>query len=87
MPEISRFYGIIIYILYNDHNPPHFHAKYGKDKAVFSIKELCLMEGKLPQRATSHVLEWAFLHRDELLEDWNLARERKSPLNKIKGLE
>lgn len=48
MPEISRFYGIIIYILYNDHNPPHFHAKYGKDKAVFSIKELKLMKGKLP---------------------------------------
>jgi hypothetical protein len=52
-----------------------------------SIKELCLIEGKLSQRATSHVLEWAFLHRDELLEDWNLAREKKSPLNKIKGLE
>lgn len=44
------------------------------------------MEGKLPQRATSHVLEWAFLHRDELLKDWHLAQE-KAPLNKIKGLE
>jgi hypothetical protein len=48
MPEISRFYGIVIYILYNEHNPPHFHAKYGKYKAAFSIKELKLMEGSLP---------------------------------------
>lgn len=67
MPEISRFYGIIICILYNDHNPPHFHAKYGKDKAVFSIKELKMIEGNLPLRATSHILEWAFSHREELL--------------------
>lgn len=86
MPEISRFYGIVIHILYNEHNPPHFHARYGKHKALFSIKELKLIEGKLPPRATSHILEWAFLHRDELMKDWNLAQE-KAPLNKIKGLE
>jgi len=86
MPEISRFYGIAIYLRYNDHNPPHFHAKYGKYKAVFSIKELKLMEGNMPPRAISHILEWAFLHRDELMKDWNLAREN-APLNKIKGLE
>lgn len=85
MPEISRFYGIVIYILYNDHNPPHFHVKYGKYRATFSIKELKIMDGELPQRATSHVLEWAFMHRNELLEDWNLAR-KKEPLNKIEGL-
>jgi hypothetical protein len=52
---------------------------------VFSIKELRLIEEELPKRATSHVLEWAFLHRDELMEDWNLARE-SNPLKKIKGL-
>jgi len=86
MPEISRFYGIVIYILYNEHNPPHFHANYGKHKASFSIKDLRLMDGSLPPRAISHVLEWAFLHRDELLKDWNLA-QAKAPLNKIKGLE
>lgn len=85
MPEISRFYGIVIYIHYSEHNPPHFHARYGKDKAIFSIKELTLMEGKLPPRATSHVLEWAFLNREELLKAWELAEE-KAPLNKIKGL-
>lgn len=44
MPEISRFYGIVIHILYNEHNPPHFHARYGKYRALFSIKELKLME-------------------------------------------
>lgn len=52
---------------------------------TFSIKELKLMEGKLPPRVLSLVLEWAFLHRDELLEDWNLA-QKMAPLNKIKGL-
>lgn len=85
MPEISRFLGIVIYIRYNEHNPPHFHAEYGKHNAAFSIKELKIMEGKLPPRVLSLVLEWAFLHREELLEDWNLA-QKMAPLNKIKGL-
>jgi Domain of unknown function (DUF4160) len=85
MPEISRFLGIIIYLYYNDHNPPHFHVEYGKYKATFSIDELSLIEGKLPPRVTSLVLEWAFLHREELKENWKLAKE-KVPLNKIKGL-
>lgn len=85
MPEICRFLGIIIYIYYNDHNPPHFHAEYGKHRAIFSIKDLRQIDGKLPPRVVSLVLEWAFLHRDELLTDWELARS-KSPLNKIKPL-
>lgn len=85
MPEISRFLGIVIYIYYNDHNPPHFHAEYGKHKATFSIQDLTLMEGKLPPRVTPLVLEWAFKYREALMEDWNLAKE-KAPLNKIKGL-
>lgn len=85
MPEISRFLGIVIYIRYNEHNPPHFHAEYGKYNAAFSIKELKIMEGKLPPRVISLILEWAFLHREELLEDWDLA-QKMAPLNKIKGL-
>lgn len=85
MPEISRFLGIVIYIRYNEHNPPHFHAQYGKHNAVFSIQELKIIDGKLPSRVISLVLEWAFLHRDELMTDWNLA-QAKVPLNKIKGL-
>lgn len=85
MPEISRFLGIVIYIYYNDHNPPHFHAEYGKYSAIFSIEDLQLIDGKLPVRVISLVLEWAFIHREELLVDWNLAK-KKAPLNKIKGL-
>ena len=85
MPEISRFLGIVIFIYYNDHNPPHFHAEYGKYRAIFSIEDLQMIEGKLPPRVVSLVLEWAFLHRDELIQDWKLAKA-KNPLKKIKPL-
>lgn len=74
-----------IFIRYNDHNPPHFHVEYQGDGAAFSIKDLKLLEGKLPSRCIPFILEWAFKHRDELIEDWNLA-QKKEPLNKIKGL-
>lgn len=85
MPEICRFLGIVITMYYSDHSPPHFHASYGSYKGVFSIHELRLIEGKLPKRVISLILEWAFLHRDELLNDWNLAVKEK-PLKKIKPL-
>lgn len=68
MPEISRFYGIIIIRMYfQDHNPPHFHVEYQGEQAEYSIKTLELLAGKLPNRANALVLEWASLHRDELL--------------------
>lgn len=85
MPEISRFLGIVIAMYHNDHEPPHFHAVYGSYKGVFSINDLKLIEGKLPPRVISLILEWAFLHREELLQDWELARKEK-PLKKIKPL-
>lgn len=85
MPEICRFLGIIIVIYYNDHNPPHFHVKYNEHRASIDIKELSILEGSLPQRVLALVLEWAFLHRTDLLADWELAREGK-PLNKIDPL-
>ena len=85
MPEICRFLGIVITIYYNEHNPPHFHAKYGDQRGVFSINELKLVEGILPKRVISLILEWAFEHREELLEDWYLAEQRKQ-LNKIEPL-
>jgi len=85
MPEISRFLGIVIAIYYNDHLPAHFHAKYGERTGVFSIADLRLIEGRLPERVTSLVLEWAFAHRDDLMEDWELAMARK-PLRKIEPL-
>jgi hypothetical protein len=58
---------------YNEHVPPHFHAKYGGKWAAFSIGDLRIIEGKLPQRVISLVLEWAFLHREELMENWHRA--------------
>jgi len=85
MPEIARFFGIVIAIYYKEHNPPHFHAKYGDQTAVFSIADLALIEGQLPKRVISLVLEWAFEHRDELMEDWRLAEAGK-PLRKIAPL-
>jgi hypothetical protein len=86
MPEISRFLGIIITMHFRDHNPPHFHAWYAEYSATFSIADLRLIEGELPKRITSLVLEWAFEHRDELMDNWN-AMIDELPLKKIKPLE
>jgi len=74
MPEVSRFYGIIIALYYNEHNPPHFHAKYGEFTAEIDIRTLQILKGELPKRAKTLVLEWADEHRDELMHDWELAR-------------
>jgi hypothetical protein len=85
MPEISRFLGIVIAMYYREHQPPHFHAKYGEQTGVLSVADLKLIEGSLPPRVISLVLEWAFQHRDELMEDWELAMMKK-PLRKISPL-
>ena len=85
MPEISRFLGIVIAMYFKDHSPPHFHAKYGSQRAAFSIEDLRIIEGKLPPRIISLVLEWAFLHRDELMSNWDLARKQQV-LDKIDPL-
>lgn len=85
MPELSRFYGIVIAMYYKEHSPPHFHAKYGGQRAAFSIEDLRLIEGALPKRVVSLVLEWAFEHRRELMQDWELASARK-PLRGIAPL-
>lgn len=86
MPEISRFLGIVITMHFRDHNPPHFHAWYGEHSATFSINDLRLLEGELPRRTTSLVLEWAFLHREELLQNWTAVMEGSAP-EKIAPLE
>lgn len=85
MPEISRFLGIIIYMYYKEHAPPHFHAKYGEYTAAITIQDLKLQEGHLPKRVLSLILEWAFDHREELMEDWDLAQKHKQ-LHKIDPL-
>jgi len=85
MPEISRFLGIVIAMYYKEHAPPHFHAKYGGQRASFSIQDLRMIEGELPHRVVSLVLEWAFEHREELMENWRRA-ERKEDLQEIEPL-
>ena len=86
MPKISEFFGILIYMYYNDHAPPHFHAKYGEFEALVRIAPIGLLEGDLPPRAISLVMEWAQKHRNELMEEWNNAASNKK-LHKIPPLE
>ncbi|OQY58675.1 MAG: hypothetical protein B6245_10685 [Desulfobacteraceae bacterium 4572_88] len=79
MPEITRFYGIIIKLFFGDHPPPHFHAVYGEHNALFSIEPLEMIEGDLPGRAEKMVLEWGKMYQSELLEMWNSQEFRKLP--------
>ena len=85
MPEICRFYGIVIRMFWADHPPPHFHAIYGEHEAVIEISTSELIEGSLPSRASGLISEWVALHRDELLELWELARQSMA-LSKIDPL-
>ena len=86
MPEISRFLGIVIAIYYNDHAPPHFHARYGENEIRVAIESGDVLSGSFPRRAEQLVREWLDLHRAEVMQDWKLAEERK-PLRKIEPLE
>ncbi len=79
MPEISRFFGIIITMFYDEHNPPHFHARYGRDKTAIEIVSLRVLEGRLHPRVLGLVIEWASQHQDALMRDWQLARDEKPP--------
>jgi hypothetical protein len=86
MPEISRFFGIVVQMYYGDHEPPHFHVRYAGQKALIAIETPALLRGHLSPRALGLVMEWAALHRMELIEDWNLARA-DSELRPIAPLE
>lgn len=86
MPEVCRFFGMVMAMYYNDNAPPHFHVRYGKQKAMFGIDPVELLEGKLSTKARSLVAEWAALHQAELMENWELARQQ-APLKKIDPLE
>lgn len=79
MPELSRFYGVVIRINFREHNPPHFHARYAEAEASVGIRDLALLEGRLPHRALGFVIEWASLHQEELLNAWERARRGESP--------
>jgi Domain of unknown function (DUF4160) len=85
MPEICRFYGIIIQMFFNDHNPPHFHVVYVDFRAVININDE-IVEGFMPKRALKLVFEWMDLHKQELLENWKLAQNGELP-NKIEPLK
>lgn len=86
MPRVSEFFGVLIYMYYNDHQPPHFHAEYGEHEALYVIETLETLRGSLPRRAHALVIEWATLHRAELRENWERARQQR-PLSGIEGLE
>ena len=85
MPEISRFLGIVIGMFYREHGVPHFHAVYGEHEISVEV-ETGTIHGEFPPRALRLILEWAELHKAELLENWQLAREGQ-PLERIAPLE
>lgn len=85
MPRISHFFGITVVMYYNDHTPPHFHARYADAESAIAIDTLEALWGDLPRRALALVLEWAVLHRAELRDNWDRAR-RGAPLVPIDPL-
>ena len=85
MPEIPRFLGIVVRMYYRDHAPPHFHAEYGDHEVTVEIAT-GLVSGRFPRRALNAVLDWYAMHQEELLENWDLARQ-ELPLQPIEPLE
>ena len=85
MPEICRFYGIVIKMYFADHAPPHFHAEYAEFEARIAIDSLAVISGKLPPRAMGLVAEWTTLHQQELTALWTKARQSE-PLDRLDPL-
>ena len=87
MPTVSRFFGIIVIMFYREglNEQPHFHVRYSEYKAKISIKNLSIIKGKLPPRVLGFVMEWASLHQNELIKNWNRI-ENHQPLIKIAPL-
>jgi hypothetical protein len=80
VPEISRFFGIVIRMYFLDHEPPHFHASYAGAEAQVKIRPVGLLAGSLPARALALVVEWTMLHEAELLENWRRLHQDEPPL-------
>ena len=78
MPEISRFYGIIIRMFFNEHNPPHFHAEYGEYRVVVNLNDE-VVNGFMPKRALKLIFEWLDLHKEELINNWEKCKNDISP--------
>jgi hypothetical protein len=85
MPTISKFYGMVVFMNYNDHPPPHFHARYQDQEVIVEI-EIGLVEGRMSKRALRMVLEWLDLHQAALMNNWELVRQRKA-LREIQPLQ
>ena len=86
MPRICSFYGIVIWIYWDDHEPPHFHATYGEFEILIKIMDLSVYAGSLPSRAFGLVMEWASLYQEELMDNWKIMRQNL-PLKKIEPLK
>ncbi|MBI4579654.1 MAG: DUF4160 domain-containing protein [Planctomycetes bacterium] len=86
MPEISRFFGIVVTMYYAEREAPHFHARYAGHKGRIAIEDLRIMDGDLPPRVRGMVIEWATLHQQELRRNWELARAQRA-LSEIAPLE
>ena len=78
MPIVSLFYGIKIIFYYDDHNPPHFHAEYAGNKALVDIINCTVIKSALPKKQLKLVLAWTELHKDELMQNWELAKNNDS---------
>ena len=85
MPIISLFYGIKVTMYYEDHNPPHFHVEYGEHKALIDIKNSVVIKGSLPNKQLKLVLAWCEIHKEELMQNWELSKQNDE-LNKIQPL-
>lgn len=86
MPTISEFFGIFILMFYQDHAPPHFHARYGEHEVLIQISPLGVLKGDFPPRALSLVMEWAQINQKLLIKDWENAANHKK-LHKIPPLQ
>ena len=85
MPRISEFYGIVISMNFGDHEPAHFHARYGEYSASIGIDPIQVLSGRLPARVRCLVFEWAAIHQRELAANWHRA-SRFEPVARIEPL-
>jgi hypothetical protein len=85
MPEISRFYGLVVMMFFNEHNPPHFHVTYGEYKIIVDLNDE-VVHGFMPKRALTLLFEWMELHKDELLANWDKCQRGITP-DKIEPLK
>ncbi|HRP37856.1 MAG TPA: DUF4160 domain-containing protein [Candidatus Dojkabacteria bacterium] len=79
MPRISAFYGIVILMFWNDHNPPHLHATYGEFEILINLNDFSVYAGQFPSRAFGMLMEWVSIHKEELLSNWDLLQQSLLP--------